>query len=79
MTSAELVKPSGKQRVRTLWISDVHLGTRDCQAEHLSQFLKRTSGEQIQQGISKLEQQIKQLPADEADPVAREDAGHQRP
>ena len=40
MTSAELAKPSRKQRVRTLWISDVHLGTRDCQAEHLSQFLK---------------------------------------
>jgi ribosomal protein L20 len=40
MTSAEFVKPSRKQRVRTLWISDVHLGTRDCQAEHLSQFLK---------------------------------------
>ena len=36
MTSAELAKPSRKQRVRTLWISDVHLGTRDCQAEHLS-------------------------------------------
>ena len=33
MTSAEFVKPSRKQRVRTLWISDVHLGTRDCQAE----------------------------------------------
>ena len=40
MTSAEFTKPSRKQRVRTLWISDVHLGTRDCQAEHLSQFLK---------------------------------------
>ena len=40
MTSAEFAKPSRKQRVRTLWISDVHLGTRDCQAEHLSQFLK---------------------------------------
>ena len=40
MTRAEFTKPSRKQRVRTLWISDVHLGTRDCQAEHLSQFLK---------------------------------------
>ena len=40
MSHAEFTKPSRKQRVRTLWISDVHLGTRDCQAEHLSQFLK---------------------------------------
>src|SRR5476649_440784 len=40
MTSAQLARPSRKQRVRTLWISDVHLGTRDCQAEHLSSFLK---------------------------------------
>ena len=40
MTRAEFTKPSRKQRVRTLWISDVHLGTRDCQAEHLSHFLK---------------------------------------
>ena len=39
MTSAQLAKPSRKQRVRTLWISDVHLGTRDCQAEHLAAFL----------------------------------------
>src|SRR3546814_6880153 len=40
-----LARPSRKQRVRTLWISDVHLGTRDCQAEHLSQFLKGRSEE----------------------------------
>ncbi|RML90209.1 hypothetical protein ALQ87_04414 [Pseudomonas savastanoi pv. glycinea] len=30
MTSAQLATPSRKQRVSTLWISDVHLGTRDC-------------------------------------------------
>ncbi|MGY3173424.1 UDP-2,3-diacylglucosamine pyrophosphatase LpxH [Pseudomonas sp. TE12234] len=47
MTSAELAKPSRKQRVRTLWISDVHLGTRDCQAEHLSQFLKGYHADKI--------------------------------
>lgn len=29
-------------RVRTLWISDLHLGTPDCQAEALLDFLKRT-------------------------------------
>ena len=47
MTSAELARPSRKQRVRTLWISDVHLGTRDCQAEHLSQFLKGYHADRI--------------------------------
>ncbi|GIZ12025.1 UDP-2,3-diacylglucosamine hydrolase [Pseudomonas sp. NCCP-436] len=30
-----------RQPVRTLWISDVHLGTRDCQAERLEEFLGR--------------------------------------
>jgi len=29
------------QRYRTIWISDVHLGTRGCQAEKLIDFLKR--------------------------------------
>lgn len=29
-----------KQRVRTIWISDTHLGTRGCKAEHLIEFLK---------------------------------------
>jgi UDP-2,3-diacylglucosamine pyrophosphatase LpxH len=47
MTSAQLAKPSRKQRVRTLWISDVHLGTRDCQAEHLAAFLKRYQTDRI--------------------------------
>ena len=47
MTSAQLAKPSRKQRVRTLWISDVHLGTRDCQAEHLAAFLKRYHADRI--------------------------------
>ena len=47
MTHAELARPSRKQRVRTLWISDVHLGTRDCQAEHLSQFLKGYQADRI--------------------------------
>ena len=47
MTSAQLAKPSRKQCVRTLWISDVHLGTRDCQAEHLAAFLKRYQTDKI--------------------------------
>ena len=32
-------KPS-KKHFRTLWISDVHLGTKDCKADQLNQFLK---------------------------------------
>ncbi|KPZ22289.1 Ser/Thr protein phosphatase family protein [Pseudomonas syringae pv. viburni] len=47
MTSVQLATPSRKQRVRTLWISDVHLGTRDCQAEHLSAFLKRYQADKV--------------------------------
>ena len=47
MSSAQMIKPSRKQRVRTLWISDVHLGTRDCQAEHLAAFLKRYEADKI--------------------------------
>ena len=47
MSSAQLAKPSRKQRVRTLWISDVHLGTKDCQAEHLAQFLKRYQADKV--------------------------------
>ena len=33
-------KPA-KQRYRTIWISDVHLGTPGCQAAHLVDFLKQ--------------------------------------
>ena len=47
MNSAAFLKPTRKRRVRTLWISDVHLGTRDCQAEHLSQLLKRYHADRI--------------------------------
>ncbi|MBC7213249.1 UDP-2,3-diacylglucosamine diphosphatase [Pseudomonas mosselii] len=47
MTHAEPLRPSRKLRVRTLWISDVHLGTRDCQAEHLAHFLKGYQAERI--------------------------------
>ena len=45
---------------RLLWI---HLRLLYTQYA-LSQFLKKTSADQIQQGIAKLEQQIKQLPPD---------------
>lgn len=47
MTHAECSRPSRRQRVRTLWISDVHLGTRGCQAEHLSGFLRRYQADRL--------------------------------
>jgi len=31
---------AGKQHYRTVWVSDVHLGTAGCKAEHLVEFLK---------------------------------------
>ena len=34
-------------RYRTVWISDVHLGTPGCKAEHLVDFLKRTECETL--------------------------------
>lgn len=40
MSQAETLLPDLKHRVRTLWISDLHLGTRGCQAEKLAEFLK---------------------------------------
>lgn len=35
------------KKVRTLWISDVHLGTKDCKADLLNDFLKHHRAEQI--------------------------------
>lgn len=35
------------QRYRTLWISDVHLGTKDCQAAQLNDFLKHHRADKI--------------------------------
>lgn len=47
MTHVEDFSTVGKQRVRTIWISDVHLGTRDCQAEKLAGFLKEYECDQL--------------------------------
>ena len=33
--------PKGPRRVRTLFVSDVHLGTKGCQADKLLDFLRR--------------------------------------
>ena len=38
---------AAKQRYRTLWISDLHLGTPGCQAHALLDFLKRTECETL--------------------------------
>ncbi len=38
---------SRPKRYRTIWISDLHLGTRACQAEVLLDFLKRTESETL--------------------------------
>ena len=37
----------GKSRYRTIWISDVHLGTAGCKAGHLVDFLKHNSCENL--------------------------------
>ncbi|MDA0785903.1 MAG: UDP-2,3-diacylglucosamine diphosphatase [Proteobacteria bacterium] len=34
-------------RYRTIWISDIHLGTRGCKAEHLLDFLRHTDSEHL--------------------------------
>ncbi|WP_305856274.1 UDP-2,3-diacylglucosamine diphosphatase [Balneatrix alpica] len=41
------VLPPHKRRVRTIWISDTHLGTRGCQAELLTEFLKSHDCQQL--------------------------------
>ena len=38
---------NGPMRVRTLFLSDVHLGTRGCQADKLLDFLRHYEGETI--------------------------------
>ncbi|HEX4871700.1 MAG TPA: UDP-2,3-diacylglucosamine diphosphatase [Nevskiaceae bacterium] len=43
-----MAKPeTPKRRYRTVWISDVHLGTPGCQAHHLVDFLKHTECETL--------------------------------
>jgi len=46
--SGMLERPStGRRRVRTLFLSDIHLGTRGCQADRLLDFLRHYEGETI--------------------------------
>jgi len=37
----------GTVRYRTIWISDIHLGTRGCQADLLLDFLRHTESEYL--------------------------------
>ena len=37
----------GARRYRTIWISDIHLGTRGCKAEFLLDFLRKTESESL--------------------------------
>jgi UDP-2,3-diacylglucosamine pyrophosphatase LpxH len=37
----------GARRYRTIWISDIHLGTRGCKAEFLLDFLRETESETL--------------------------------
>ena len=49
MTAAKTVKtqPASPLRYRTIWISDIHLGTHGCKAEALLDFLKSTESENL--------------------------------
>ena len=40
-------KPEGDQRYRSVWISDVHLGTPGCQAHALLDFLKHVESDHL--------------------------------
>lgn len=41
------VETQPERRYRTIWISDVHLGTRGCKADYLLDFLKRTESDHL--------------------------------
>ncbi len=42
-----LVEPEGTRRYHAIWISDIHLGTKGCQAETLLDFLRETECEYL--------------------------------
>ncbi len=45
--SKSLIKKPRPLRFRTIWISDVHLGTSGCQAKRLLEFLKATESDKL--------------------------------
>jgi len=42
-----LVETEGTRRYRAIWISDIHLGTKGCQAQLLLEFLRETESEYL--------------------------------
>jgi UDP-2,3-diacylglucosamine pyrophosphatase LpxH len=47
LSPAQAEPPRRRLKIRTLWISDIHLGTRDCKADYLLDLLAHTDCEQI--------------------------------
>ncbi|MEZ5649934.1 MAG: UDP-2,3-diacylglucosamine diphosphatase [Burkholderiaceae bacterium] len=45
--ASDTCRLSSAKRVRTLWLSDLHLGTTGCQAQHLLDFLEQYEAETI--------------------------------
>jgi UDP-2,3-diacylglucosamine pyrophosphatase LpxH len=45
--SPAALESGGARRYRTIWISDIHLGTRGCKAEFLLDFLRETESETL--------------------------------
>ena len=41
------VDPMSSFQLRTLWISDVHLGFKECKAEFLLEFLRQSECEKL--------------------------------
>jgi UDP-2,3-diacylglucosamine pyrophosphatase LpxH len=41
------ISRDGTRRFRTIWLSDIHLGTRGCKAEFLLEFLKYTESDRL--------------------------------
>ena len=39
---AMLTETEGARRYRTIWLSDIHLGTKGCRADMLLDFLRET-------------------------------------
>lgn len=39
--------PEGQFRYRTIWISDIHLGTRGCKADYLIDFMRQTDSDYL--------------------------------
>src|SRR5262245_35888252 len=42
-----MADPHSPRRYRTIWVSDVHLGTKECKAESLLDFLRHTDSETL--------------------------------